>query len=125
VGSTFYDLKTKKWVSDQTSSGKCSCMEEPTKPCKKEIEQKVTAYGDNQFGDNPKTAAQKAEDMARRNAEHACAIGECERPKGTKPNKCVYVETSIVGTTWVDPASGKYISAQTSTGKCRCEGVWA
>ncbi len=28
------------------------------------------------------------------------------RPKGAKPNKCVYVETSIAGTTW-DSVTGK------------------
>jgi hypothetical protein len=121
VGSTFYDLKTKKWVSDQTSSGKCSCMEEPTKPCKKEIEQKATVYASTL-----KAAAHQAREIARRYAQHACEIGECSRPKGvTEPNKCVYEETRIEGTTWKDDATGQYISAQTSIGKCRCEGVWA
>jgi len=120
AGKTWYDPKTNKWTSAQTSSGKCSCMEESTHPCKKEVEQTVQDYGDGPTG-----AGDKARTKARRNAKQACEIGKCAEPKGaTKPNKCVYEETSIEGQTWRDSATGKYISTQTSIGKCKCEKRW-
>jgi hypothetical protein len=96
-------------------------MEKSTTPCKKDIEQKAMVYADTL-----KAAAHQAREIARRYAQHACEIGECARPKGvTEPNKCVYEETSIQGTTWKDDASSQCVSAQTSIGKCHCEGVWA
>jgi hypothetical protein len=120
VGNTWDDQGTKKWISDQTSSGKCSCMEEPPNPCKKEIVQKATLYGDDWKGTGDRARA-----MARALAQIACESGKCPEPKGaTKPVKCGYLETTIEGSTWKDAATGKIVSSQTTTGKCRCESVW-
>lgn len=120
AGKTWYDPKTKKWTSSQTSSGKCSCMEESSEPCKKEMEQTVVNYGAS-----PMPTSKKAREIARRLAQRGCEIGRCLQPKGdSKPNPCVYEENSIEGHTWLDSASGQYVSTQTSTGKCKCEKRW-
>jgi len=120
VGSTWFDQSTKKWISDQTSSGKCSCREELDNPCKKEIVQKAIEYGDDWKGTGDRARA-----IARQLAQIACESGKCPEPKGTtKTIKCSYVESNIEGSTWKDAATGKIISSQTTTGKCRCEAVW-
>jgi hypothetical protein len=120
AGKTWYDPKTKKWTSSQTSSGKCSCVEESSAPCKKEMEQTVVNYGAS-----PMPTSNKAREIARRLAQRGCEVGKCLQSKGaTKPNQCVYEETSIEGHTWLDSASGQYVSTQTSTGKCKCEKRW-
>jgi len=119
TGSTWYSEKSKEWISDQTTSGKCSCLEDAPNPCKREIEQTVTAFGDKQadVGNNART-------LAREIASQICEWGKCPDPPGvTTPNKCAYKESKIVGTTWMDPESKKWCSKQTTTGTCAC-GEW-
>ena len=120
-GKTLYSPTTKKWTSSQTTSGKCACTTETERisSCKRECEQTVTA-----FGDKDTEAADKAMKIARKLALSMCEGFHCDHPEGTNEPKCVYEETTIVGQTWKDTESGKYISWQISTGKCRCEAVW-
>ncbi len=113
VGKTVHDLATKKWTSTQTSSGKCSCKDEGAEhPCKMEIEQTVVEYGDN-----PLAPSDKAREIARRNAQQACKVGKCSKKSKMT---CEYEEKRIEGETKMDSATGKYVSTQTTIGRCRC-----
>ena len=119
TGSTWYSEKSKEWISDQTTSGKCSCLENVPNPCEREIEETVTA-----FGDKHADVGNKARTLAREIASQICEWGKCPDPPGVATtNKCAYKESKIVGTTWMDPESKKWCSKQTTTGTCAC-GEW-